>query len=165
MDQEESTCTPRIFILFWQVIGTLWTQILRGWRRDTVRGEPTIKEKDLEEFRWRPFAADQSAICCRSEFMEEETDWISEDLKDFKRITSSAYMYNWEVNWRDSRSATKMLKSRGPRIEPCGTPEETGRGEEKVGRDLWTRTCWRRDENKKRKQWKKKMETCCSRAT
>ena len=31
---------------------------------------------------------------------------------------------------REAKSLTKIMKSRGPKIEPCGTPDSTGTGKE-----------------------------------
>ena len=33
---------------------------------------------------------------------------------------------------REAMSLKKMMKRRGPRIEPCGTPDETGRELERL---------------------------------
>ena len=33
---------------------------------------------------------------------------------------------------REAMSLKKIMKSRGPRIEPCGTPDETGRELERL---------------------------------
>ena len=42
------------------------------------------------------------------------------------------------------KSETKILKSKGPRMEPWRTPERMARVDEKRGKGLYTRTCYTR---------------------
>jgi len=66
----------------------------------------------------RPFASDQSVISRRSLFIDFAACCASGIVNDLRTRTSSAYIYSLETVFRDNRSATNMLKSNGPRIEP-----------------------------------------------
>ena len=53
----------------------------------------------------------------------------------------SAYMESLKDRQTLNKSETKILKSKGPRMEPWRTPERMARVDEKRGKGLYTRTC------------------------
>jgi hypothetical protein len=52
------------------------------------------------------------------------------DLITRNIFKSSAKSKNSEYCILKHKSLIKILKSRGPKVEPCGTPDNTGNGEE-----------------------------------
>ena len=44
-------------------------------------------------------------------------------LIPFEELVSSAYMVTWPFSIHDGRSFIYMMKRRGPKIEPWGTPK------------------------------------------
>lgn len=93
-------------------------EISKAWRRDSRIEEPATRREDFEGLRHRLFAADHSAMTARSLFRLEEADKASAGGKERRRVTSSAYIKSCEERETDGKSETKMLKRRGPRMEP-----------------------------------------------
>jgi hypothetical protein len=53
-----------------------------------------------------------------------------------KILRSSAKFKNWQWLIELHRSVINMLKIKGPRTEPCGTPEVTSNGKEVKGKAI-----------------------------
>ena len=62
----------------------------------SVSQTPTISKDDLERFRPSELLVDHSAIDFTSLFKAEQVAKASNELKDLRRITSSAYMKSSE---------------------------------------------------------------------